>query len=144
MCEINIPCYVFDAKTGQCKGREGMLLPHPLDATFYVACTASGPELFYCEAENFEFDPKTANCEFVCKKAGRFKDGTDTTCGRYFECIKNGSLFLKTRRTCPAGLIFIDKDSNGTGKCVKSDGNNKCETTNSSNKMKYRRFYSLL
>lgn len=120
-------CYNFDLQNGLCVDNKNLIIPHPLDNTYYVHCDMkNGPILHFCNGKNYEFHSKRRQCEYVCKNAGRFKDELDKKCKKYYECIEIEDVFIKRYETCPGDTIFVDKPSEGTGQCMKPDENNHC------------------
>lgn len=118
-CQTGIQCYTFNPTTGLCKNNLNKPVAHPLAKQFYVFC-GTKLVLFKCKSEpkypgRYELDNSTTQCEYICTIGGRFKDLYDSTNRKYYECVKNGSSFIKTRKTCPEGTTF-DPDKQACGK----------------------------
>jgi hypothetical protein len=86
---------------------------YPKDPNVYGLCIRDHPTLMFKCPEEEQFDTKTSQCIFVCKKAGLFAvPGKDK---KYRECVAVGiNKFELYLRECPFGSIF---DST-KGKCV--------------------------
>lgn len=114
----NSPSYAFDPATGNCKLRRAVadcpvincaanqnkFISYTLDPKLYFFCGKDGIILLQCEVNN-TFNSATENCEFQCKKSGRFPDESSST--NYFECLDLGNnRFSKVEQTCPSGTVF--------------------------------------
>lgn len=122
-CEVGIQCTDFNPTTGYCKGKPNQLVAHPLKKSLYVYC-APPPDkstLLQCNTDELEFDPLLSTCQFICKAVGNYPDENYDTADKnknvnYYECIKNGTGFIKNRRRCSKGMHFEPADQ-GKGRC---------------------------
>jgi ribosomal protein S5 len=81
---------------------------YPKDPNVYGVCIRNHKTVMYKCPEEEQFDTKTSQCIFVCKKVGRFVvPGNEL---KYTECVSVGN----TEGKCPYGSIF---DANKE-KCV--------------------------
>jgi hypothetical protein len=78
---------------------------YPKDPNVYGLCIRDHPTLMFKCDEEEQFDIKTLQCIFVCKKAGLFPVPNDQQ--KYRECVSVGvNNFVLYERECPEGSIF--------------------------------------
>jgi hypothetical protein len=88
-------------------------VPYPKDPSVYGLCIRNlETVMFKCDEEE-EFDTKTSQCTFVCKKEGLFPVPGDEQ--KYRECVSVGiKKFQLKEGKCPVGSRFLADKS----KCV--------------------------
>jgi hypothetical protein len=85
---------------------------YPKDPNVYGLCIRNRPTVMHKCPEFEQFDTKTSQCIFVCKKEGLFP--VDGEPRKYRECIYVGGKYELRNRECPEFSIF----DAGKGKCV--------------------------
>jgi hypothetical protein len=78
---------------------------YPKDPNVYGLCIRGQPTVMLKCREGEQFDIKTSQCKFVCKREGLFPVQGDNT--KYRECTYNSlNRYEYVDRKCPDGSIF--------------------------------------
>jgi hypothetical protein len=86
---------------------------YPKDPNVYGLCIRDSPTIVLKCAEGEEFETKTSECKFICKKEGLFPVAGDDK--KYRECVRiSSNKYELVERECPTGSVF----NSDKGRCV--------------------------